>query len=214
MISATKLHRERLCASARRAAILNAAIDLFSTKGFRGTTTREIAAAVGVSEPVLYQHFATKRALYDAILEAKLSETSVKDCKQVDEAAEGTDDRRFFSLLAGCMIDWYLDDPRYPRLLLFASLEQHELHEMFFERQVSIFYELLIRYLQRGAAAGRPHVPDPLLTARAFAGMLSHQGMIYSVFRAGELPAGGRDAIVNTVVNIFLNGTERAPLHE
>lgn len=214
MISATKLHRERLPASARRSAILNAAIDLFSTKGFRGTTTREIAAAVGVSEPVLYQHFATKRALYDAILEAKLSETGVKDCEQVDEAAEGCDDRRFFSLLAGCMIDWYLDDPRYPRLLLFASLEKHELHEMFFERQVSIFYDLVIRYLQRGAAAGRLHVPDPLLTARAFAGMLSHQGMIYSVFRPGELPAGGRDAIVNTVVNIFLNGTERAPLHD
>jgi len=86
---------------------------------------------------------------------------------------------------------------------------------MFFERQVSIFYDLLIRYLQRSAAAGRLHVPDPLLTARAFAGMLSYQGMIYSVFRPGELPAGGRDALVNTVVNIFfLNGTERAPLHE
>ena len=203
-----------MSASERRSAILSAAIDLFSTKGFRGTTTREIAAAVGVSEPVLYQHFATKRALYDAILDAKLAQTDFKDCQQVDEAVQGHDDRRFFCLLAGCIIDWYLDDPRYSRLLLFASLEKHELHEMFFERQVSIFYDLLIRYLERGAAAGRLYVPDPLLTARAFAGMLSHQGMIYAVFRPGELPPGGRDAIVTSVVNIFLNGIERASLHE
>ncbi|MBM3795616.1 MAG: helix-turn-helix transcriptional regulator [Acidobacteria bacterium] len=49
MISSSKLNRERLSAFERRSAILNAAIDLFSTKGFRGTTTREIAAAVGVS---------------------------------------------------------------------------------------------------------------------------------------------------------------------
>ncbi len=54
-----KGNRERLTGPQRRVAILNAAIDLFASRGFQGTTTREIAAAVGVTEPVLYQHFET-----------------------------------------------------------------------------------------------------------------------------------------------------------
>ena len=61
----------RLSSQARRAAILDAAVRLFSEKGFRGVTTRELAAAVGVSEPVLYQHFETKRDLYHAIIEER-----------------------------------------------------------------------------------------------------------------------------------------------
>ena len=55
----------------RRDAIVHSAIHLFAEKGFRGATTRELAAAAGVTEPVLYQHFRTKSDLYSAIIEAK-----------------------------------------------------------------------------------------------------------------------------------------------
>ena len=58
----------------RRAAIVSAAISLFSEKGFSGTTTRELAARVHVTEPVLYQHFRAKRDLYRAIIEFKSAE--------------------------------------------------------------------------------------------------------------------------------------------
>lgn len=66
----------RLSSSARRAAILDEAVKLFSEKGFRGVTTRELAAAVGVTEPVLYQHFETKRDLYRALIEEPAAATS------------------------------------------------------------------------------------------------------------------------------------------
>ena len=67
-----KANRERLSGAQRRAAILDAAIELFASRGFRGVTTREIAAAVGVTEPVLYQHFPSKRDLYTAIIESAM----------------------------------------------------------------------------------------------------------------------------------------------
>ena len=50
--------------SERRAQILRTAASLFAQHGFAGTTTRQVAAAVGTSETVLFRHFPTKDALY------------------------------------------------------------------------------------------------------------------------------------------------------
>ena len=44
---------------------------LFSERGFRGTTTKEIAQAAGVSEAIIFRHFATKEDLYTAIIDHK-----------------------------------------------------------------------------------------------------------------------------------------------
>jgi AcrR family transcriptional regulator len=46
--------RQRLSKDQRRQAIVEAAAALFAERGFRGVTTRELAKAVGVTEPVLY----------------------------------------------------------------------------------------------------------------------------------------------------------------
>lgn len=201
------LKHSRLPGAQRRTAILDAAIDLFSSRGFRGTTTREIAATVGVSEPVLYQHFATKRALFDAILQAKCDEVPVQTHEDLKRAFEAGDNRTFFTQLAAVYIDWYLNDPRYARLMMYATLEANELSQMFYERQVVAFYELVTSYLNQQITAGKIRPLDPILAARAFAGMISHQGLIYAIYKPGEIQ-GGREAVISTVVDIFLNGIE------
>ena len=61
--------RQRLSADDRRSAIVDAARTLFARNGFRGTGTSDIAAAAGCSEPVIYKHFASKQALFAAVLE-------------------------------------------------------------------------------------------------------------------------------------------------
>ena len=58
----------RLPAEERKAAVLDCAANLFATGSYRGTTTAEIARRAGVTEPVLYRHFSSKRALYFAVL--------------------------------------------------------------------------------------------------------------------------------------------------
>lgn len=52
-----------------RREILDAALDLFSQKGFYGTSTRDIARQVGVRESALYHHFKSKAAILHALLE-------------------------------------------------------------------------------------------------------------------------------------------------
>lgn len=59
----------RLPAAQRRQAIVDTALRVFSEGSYRGTTTAEIAREAGVSEPILYRHFASKRDLYLAAIE-------------------------------------------------------------------------------------------------------------------------------------------------
>ena len=59
----------RLPAAERRLDLIETAIRVFSDGSYRGTTTAEIAKAAGISEPILYRHFASKRDLYLAALD-------------------------------------------------------------------------------------------------------------------------------------------------
>ena len=59
----------RLPAAERRQALVDTALRIFSARSYRGVTTAEIAREAGVSEPVLYRHFASKRDLYLACIE-------------------------------------------------------------------------------------------------------------------------------------------------
>jgi AcrR family transcriptional regulator len=59
----------RMPAAERRQKLVETAIRVFSEGSYRGTTTAEIAKAAGVSEPILYRHFASKRDLYLAALD-------------------------------------------------------------------------------------------------------------------------------------------------
>ena len=59
----------RMAAADRRQHLVETAIRLFTEGSYHGTTTAEIARAAGVSEPILYRHFASKRDLYLAALE-------------------------------------------------------------------------------------------------------------------------------------------------
>lgn len=65
----------RLPAQERRQAIVEAALGVFSSGSYAGATTAEIARAAGVTEPVLYRHFTSKRDLWLACLEAAWDET-------------------------------------------------------------------------------------------------------------------------------------------
>lgn len=60
---------KRLSAEARREVLLTAAKTLFAERGYGTTSIEEIAAAAGVTKPVVYDHFASKRELYFGVMQ-------------------------------------------------------------------------------------------------------------------------------------------------
>ena len=61
--------RSRRGGDVTAARILDAAEELFAERGYAGTTLRDVAGRVGVRNPSIYNHFAGKEALYQAVLE-------------------------------------------------------------------------------------------------------------------------------------------------
>jgi AcrR family transcriptional regulator len=61
--------RARLTAEQRRESILEAATEVFAAAGYRAGKVSDVAARVGVTEPVIFQNFGSKAALYAAVLD-------------------------------------------------------------------------------------------------------------------------------------------------
>lgn len=59
----------RLPAAKRREQLLDVAAELFATRGYAGATTAQIAKEAGVTEPIIYRHFKSKRDLFVALIE-------------------------------------------------------------------------------------------------------------------------------------------------
>jgi AcrR family transcriptional regulator len=185
----------------RRASIVAAAIRLFSEKGFRGATTRELAASLGVTEPVLYQHFRTKSDLYAAILEHGAED----DNRGAELAAVSVtgDDRRYFTRLAELILDKYDQDSAYMRLMFFSALERHELASMFYGMQVVQFYETVAAYIRRRMEEGAFRTVNPRIAGRTFIGTMSERGFARMLFGADDIDD---DQFIAEAVETFLRG--------
>ena len=188
----------------RQASLISTAASLFATNGFRGTTTKQIALAAGVSEALLFKHFPTKHALYSAILSEKTHYSGLQEA--VEEAAAKREDRRFFILLASYRTRKGTD-PILFRLLLFSALEGHKMSDMFFRQQYRVFHDLLADYIRQRIDDGAYRPLDPLLAARAFFGIILHHQLLHDIF--GLRMHLTHEATVEEYVSLFLNGLIR-----
>jgi AcrR family transcriptional regulator len=185
----------RMASEDRRRQLVQVAMQLFSEHGFRGTTTKEIAQAAGVSEAIIFRHFATKDELYTAIIDDKSCEgmgfgrgpdgegheghtivDGVRHC--VGEAVEGGDDRAVFEGIALHMMEHHEQDPQFLRLLLYSALEGHELAQIFWDRNARVMYDFLSSYVRRRQREGASRTDlDPLVAVRALLGAVIHHSL-------------------------------------
>ena len=85
---AAKKSPTRMPRDQRRAQLLDAANDVFTTNGYHAAAMDDIAEAAGVSKPVLYQHFGSKLDLYLALLDASCDRL----VEVVEEALDSTEE--------------------------------------------------------------------------------------------------------------------------
>ncbi|GAT73097.1 TetR/AcrR family transcriptional regulator [Microbacterium hydrocarbonoxydans] len=97
----------------RSDAILREAAQLFAARGYNGVSLEDIGAAVGVSGPAVYRHFAGKQALLGAVL-VKVSQELVAGGSAVSEAA--TDTRARMHALIAFHVDFALGNAEVIRV--------------------------------------------------------------------------------------------------
>jgi AcrR family transcriptional regulator len=81
MGSGTQTTSRRLTAGQRRQQLFTVALELFARRGYRATTMDDIAEAAGVTKPLVYQHFSSKRSLYLELVDSIAQDllTAVRD---------------------------------------------------------------------------------------------------------------------------------------
>ena len=172
----------RMTGDLRRLQILQTAVDLFSQRGFKGTTTKEIARAAGVSEAMVFRHFATKDELYGAILDNKGCQDGVhkfpwEENKVLQQAIEDKDDKAVFYNIAFDALNKHQQDVAFMRLLFYSALEEHELADRFFHEFIERVYDFIGGYISQRQKDGEFRKMNPRIAVRAFLGMLIHHSL-------------------------------------
>lgn len=143
----------RLPAEERKAAVLECACGIFSTGSYRGTTTAEIARQAGVTEPVLYRHFASKRDLYLAVLEESWGRLRA----MWQEAVDDEPDARFWVAAMG-QAYFSAKDPKVlcAELWVQALTEASDDAEIrkFLRKQMREVHDFVSDVIRRSQAAG------------------------------------------------------------
>ena len=209
VLSAQRGHSTRMRGETRRNQIVAVAAELFASKGFSGTTTKEIAEVAGVSEAIIFRHFASKDKLYAAILDYQVKQGTERITTQLEEAAGRKDDKAFFGALALEMLEFHCKDETFMRLLLFSALEGHELSSIFFDSTARDIKNHIRKYIKQRSSDGAFRSIDPAVAARAFVGMVLHQVQARTIFKDDDLKLSNRQ-IADRFVEIFFNGVRNS----
>ena len=196
----------RLSAEQRRGQLIEVAIDLFSRRGFNGTTTKEIAAAAGVNEAIIFRHFAGKEQLYAAILEYRAKSLHA-NCwlSEMQSFMAQNDDEAVFRHLTGKIIQLVHDDPKFERVMLYAALEGHELAAMHHKQFAIPFIDMLMDYITRRQQEGALLHVHPGAVIFAVAAMA--QQYATHVFMCDYKDAGfSTDEAIDYFTGILMNG--------
>ena len=160
---------------ATRQKILDKALELFSTRGYDAVSVGEIAEAVGIKAPSLYNHFPSKRAIFDAIVEATAAQYEA-DTDRIDIHVQNvTQDIPAFTEIAADALfeqvrqifEYSLHDETISRFRRMMTIEQ------FRSPELAALYSR--RYVER--------VVD------------YHAGIFRALIAVGEIPAEGPDAL-------------------
>jgi AcrR family transcriptional regulator len=194
----------------RRSQLLRSAIDTFARRGFAGTKTRDIASAAGVSEAILFRHFATKEDLYHAILDSKENENkeSAAECQRaLKDCARGRDDAAMFRHLATQILTSFREDPAFHRLMVYASLEGHLMAHLFRKRFAQPMGGFLRNYITVRQQEGAFRKCDPEIATAFILATIVHWAMGKYVFGMKRSRLS-EEAVVRELADLVLGGLE------
>jgi AcrR family transcriptional regulator len=165
--------------ASRRQQILDTAAELFAARGFHGVSVADLGAAVGISGPGLYKHFAGKDAVLAEMLVSISEELLSVGRQRVAEAPDA-------AAALGALVDWHVDFAlRHRPLIVVQDRDWESLPEADRERVRTLQREYVELWADRLRAVHGDLEPD---RARAMAHATF--GLINSTPHSGLLPDG------------------------
>jgi AcrR family transcriptional regulator len=192
----------------RRQQIIEAALKVFSTKGFHKATNKDIAqAAGGISPGLIYWYFKDKEDLFLSIIRERAAIFQLADHP---ERLMELPPREGLALIGRT----YLSIFKVPgnvailRMLIGEAVRFPQIAEMFYKQAARRFLGLLSQYLQHQVDLGRLRPLNTQIAARSFLGMFVVNVVTRELMRDPEMLATADEQLIATVLDIFLGGLE------
>ncbi|KUP94532.1 TetR/AcrR family transcriptional regulator [Tritonibacter horizontis] len=193
--------RKRLSAQARRAEIVQAAIELFSETGFDGST-RDVARRAGITQPLLYRYFPNKENLIEAVYSRVFLETwDMQWDGMLLDRTQSVRDRfqRFYEAYTETVFQ-----PVWLRLWYFALLRDANVHAWYREVVQEQILKPLVR--ERRVELGRSEV-FAVTAEELDATWLLHGGLLNYGLRqqaAGQLDQTNRPRVIAEALDMYM----------
>lgn len=187
----------------KRAAILDAAKEMFVELGFNGVSMDGIAASAGVSKLTVYSHFGDKETLFRETIQAKCVEM-IPDALFVTDSEGPLRDQllgighAFFTLISS-------DAALATQRMMMSPDTDDRIRQMFWEAGPARTETALSDFLAARVARGELDIPDPIVAARQYFCII--KGELHSHMMCGLCAAPGQldqDAHVAASVDFFL----------
>jgi AcrR family transcriptional regulator len=206
-----RLPKFRRRAEARRDEVLDAALELFTEKGFAATRVEDVAQKAGISKGTIYLYFPSKEALMEGLIDRALSPIALQAISVIDAA--GVDPRLVFQTIGG-LIAGRLSDPKIfavPKLIVRESVQFPELAQIYRRNVIDKILPRLVRLIEHHVKSGRFRPVDPELAIRSLIGPIIAHLVIAEVF--GIVPEGGlqMDRLIAQHIDILMNGLWAKP---
>ncbi|TXL85788.1 TetR family transcriptional regulator [Streptomyces sp. NBC_01725] len=169
----------------RRELILQAAVELFGRRGFRGTTVRAIAEQAGVDPALVMHHFGSKEKIFSVVIREAMRADAF-----LPEPGEGTDSAPGRKLLRAFLVRWEASAAKpSPLMVVFRSAMEHPEASRLFSEVASGEFLLPL--------ATRLRAPDPHLQATVLGVLLVGLVTGRYVVRVEPLASLSLDAVVD-----------------
>jgi AcrR family transcriptional regulator len=178
----------RLPAPKRREQLLDCAADLFAKNGYARATTAQLAKAAGVTEPIIYRHFDSKRDLFVALIERTGRETIQQWERHLADADDSAE--RLRRLIGDNPMVSERGRSAY-RVILQAISETEDpvIHDAL-RNHIKSLHAFLAEELE---GAQKDHKVTSRFSAEIIAWLLIHNGLGYGVLTAMGIPNQGVD---------------------
>jgi AcrR family transcriptional regulator len=166
----TRQERKESITKMREQQILDAALKVFSNKGFAQATTTEIAQEAGVAEGTIYNYYRSKRELLAAVVKTFVVTESFIN---LFEHAEESDYPTLLAAVLDNRMDFIEDNAKNRVLLLMGEiLRDPELREIYDRQMIKPIINRMEKYLENKVAEGEFRSVNTSVVTRALGGMV------------------------------------------
>lgn len=187
----------------KRAAILQAAKDLFLRLGYDGSSMDAIAAEAKVSKLTVYSHFKDKESLFAASIAAHCGNQLPSSIFDLAADAQISDvlynvAHRFQGMIDG------QEAVELHRLMVAIAVQHPERTQLFYDAGPQRTHDEMTRLLTQAHQQGKLDVPEPMTAAEYFLSSFTGCSHLQKILGVGRKDAEPRDSYVREVVKRFI----------